>query len=102
MYYKILRTLFIALASLMLFKETSARSDQETRRDLQPIIMEERNQQLCEGPLHTNCPRDGKILGDLSWSPFSDAPKAEAPPPEAIPAEVDGIEYSEAPHPLET
>lgn len=73
---------------------------------LRPIIMEEKNQQLCEGPLAINCPRDGKIFGDITWSPFSDeSPKNVAPPPpedpEAVSAQVEGVEYADS-HPLET
>ena len=104
MFSKILLIFLITFTSLGLFKEAEARS--ESRSDLQDIVIEQRNQKLCEGPLGVNCPRDGKILGDLSWSPFSDDPKPTAPPPEDIadvPAVVEGIEYNnDVPHPLES
>lgn len=102
MYRKFPVSFLILTISFGLFKETSAGS--ASREDLQDIVMKERNQQLCEGPLHTNCPRDGKILGDLSWSPFSNDPSPDDAPPEdlATPAEVEGIVYRDPPHPLES
>jgi len=101
---RILMSFLILLLSFGFFRDLKAKSN--SRSDLQPIIIEQRNQQLCEGPLHTNCPRDGKLFGDLSWSPFSNDQDAPPPPPEStdvIPADVEGIEYNDdVPHPLET
>ncbi len=104
MFSKILLTFLITFISFGLFKEAGARS--ASRNDLEHIVIEQRNQQLCDGPLGVNCPRDGKILGDLSWSPFSDDPKSAPPPSEDIadvPAVVEGIEYNnDVPHPFES
>ena len=62
--------------------------------DLKDVMIEERNQQLCDGPLNTNCPRDGKLFGDITWHPFSDDSKQDEKSEDAMAAHIESIEYA--------
>lgn len=100
-YHTCMLIFFIFLSSG--FISVSAR-DQKEWSGFKEIRIEQSNEQLCEGPLGVNCPRDGKLFGDLVWHPFGD----DTPPPrssedsEVISAEVEGIEYNGDAHPLES